>query len=60
MPDSRKREPDWPLCPALWISAAATDSGNGSSGSLTRMRRVTVTNMMPRMPPQIRMIVDTR
>ncbi len=59
MPASRLREPPWPFWPALWISAAATDSGKGSSALPTSTRRVMVTNRMPRIPPAIRMIVDT-
>ena len=42
------RAPCWP---ALWISDAATDSGNGSSGSSTITRRSSVTNRMPSVPP---------
>ncbi|GBC80888.1 hypothetical protein HRbin09_02138 [bacterium HR09] len=42
-----------PRWPALWISAAATDSGKGSSGSSTMTRRSMVTNMIPKMPPTI-------
>ena len=37
--------------PARWISAAATDSGNGSSGSVTMLRRRITTNRMPSRPP---------
>ena len=42
-----------PRWPALWISAAATDSGNGSERSSTITRRSSVTNSTPRMPPTI-------
>ena len=41
-------EPCWP---ALWISAAAFDSGNGNSGSSTITRLSSVTNRMPNTPP---------
>ena len=36
-----------PRCPALWISEAATDSGNGSSGSSTMPRRTSEINKTP-------------
>ncbi len=39
--------------PAMWISDAATDSGNGSDRSSTMTRRRIVTNMIPRIPPRI-------
>ena len=42
-----------PRWPALWISAAATDSGNGSERSSTITRRRIVTKRTPRMPPTI-------
>ena len=49
-----------PVWPALWISDAATDSGNGRSGSSTMIRRSTVTNRMPRIPPTIISAVAVR
>ena len=48
-----------PFWPALWISLAATDSGNGSVGSSTITRRSTVTNMIPSRPPRIISADDT-
>ncbi len=47
----RCREPWLPFWPALWISAAATDSGKTRSGSVTMTRRRKVTNRMPSRPP---------
>ena len=49
-----------PRWPALWISLAATDSGNGSARSSTMTRRRIVTNRMPRMPPTIMRAVAVR
>jgi len=46
--------------PALWISEAATDSGNGSSLSSTMTRRRMVTNRMPMKPPTSMMAVASR
>ncbi len=48
---NRNFEPWLPFWPALWISAAATDSGKTRSGSETMTRRRKVTNMIPRSPP---------
>ena len=42
-----------PRWPALWISAAAVDSGKGRSRSSTITRRSSVTKKMPRKPPTI-------
>ncbi len=41
-----------PLCPALCISEAATDSGKGSPSSSTITRLSIVTKRIPRMPPR--------
>ena len=49
-----------PRWPALWISLAATDSGNGRPGSSTITRRRIVTNMIPRMPPRIISAAESR
>ncbi len=51
MAPNRNLAPLVPVLPALWISAAARDSGNGRSGSSTITRRSTVTNMIPMTPP---------
>src|ERR1041385_5318130 len=47
-----------PRRPALWISAAATDSGKGSAGSSTITRRTSDTNRTPSTPPTIINAVD--
>ena len=49
-----------PFWPALWISDAATDSGNGSVWSSTITRLRIVTNMMPSVPPSIISAADSR
>ena len=54
---SAASEPFWP---ALWISLAATDSGNCSDESSTMTRRRIVTNMIPSSPPRIISDDDTR
>ena len=48
-------EPRWP---ALWISAAAEDSGKGRSGSSTITLRNRVTKKMPSTPPTIISALD--
>src|SRR6266536_415278 len=40
-----------PLLPALWTSDAATDSGNGNSGSSTITRRISETKSTPSTDP---------
>jgi hypothetical protein len=42
----------------MWICDAATDSGNGRSGSSTITRRSSVTKSIPRNPPTIMSAVD--
>jgi hypothetical protein len=60
IPARRCPAPFAPAWPALWMEAAATDSGKGRSFSPMRTRRVIVTNMMPRIPPAARMAVAVR
>src|SRR4030095_14616032 len=49
-----------PRCPALWISAAAVDSGNGRVLSSTIARRTSETNSTPKTEPTIMRTVDLR
>ena len=55
---TRSRAAPSPLWPALWISLAAVDSGNGSSGSSTMTRRSSVTKRIPKNPPTINRALD--